>query len=72
MKLLDRGALLILILAGLNYLSTAFFQTDIIATIFGGPESIGYKIVAVLIVICALWCIKYFSYAPQGYRRNRR
>ena len=55
--LIDRIALALLIVGGLNWGSVGFFKFDIVAWIFGGAESIGARIVYVLVALCALWCV---------------
>ncbi len=55
--LIDRIALAILIIGGINWGSVGLFKFDIVAWIFGGVESIGARIVYVLVALCALWCI---------------
>ena len=55
--LIDRIALAVLIIGGINWGSVGLFKFDIVAWIFGGVESIGERIVYVLVALCALWCI---------------
>ena len=55
--LIDRIALAVLIIGGINWGSVGLFKFDIVAWIFGGVESIGARIVYVLVALCALWCI---------------
>ena len=55
--LIDRIALAVLIIGGLNWGLVGLFKFDLVAWIFGGTESIGARIVYVLVALCALWCI---------------
>ena len=55
--LIDRIALAVLIIGGINWGSIGLFKFDIVAWIFGGMDSIGARIVYVLVALCALWCI---------------
>lgn len=55
--LIDRIALAVLIIGGINWGSVGLFKFDIVAWIFGGVESIGARVVYVLVALCALWCI---------------
>ncbi|MBQ8163096.1 MAG: DUF378 domain-containing protein [Clostridia bacterium] len=55
--MIDRIALLLLIVGGINWGSIGLFQFDIVAWIFGGQDAIGARIVYVLVALCALWCI---------------
>ena len=45
MKLLDRMALTVLILGGLNWLLVALFDFDLVASLFGGQDTIGATVV---------------------------
>jgi len=71
MKLLDRLALIILILAGLHVVAVGLLDFNAVEMIFGTTEGTGPMIVYILIGISALWCIKYFSYTPEGGSRLR-
>ena len=55
--IIDRIALAILIIGGINWGSVGLFKFDIVAWIFGGAETIGARVVYVLVALCALWCI---------------
>jgi len=72
MKALDRIALTILIIGGLNWLLVGLFEFDLVATLFGGQDAILSKVVYVLVGLCALYCFKYFGYHPRGYRDRDR
>ena len=62
MKGLDIVALILLIVGGLNWLLVGLFQFDLVATIFGGQDSLLAKIVYILVGLSALYCIKLFGY----------
>ena len=55
--LIDKIALAILIIGGINWGSVGLFKFDIVAWIFGSSEAIGARVVYVLVALCALWCI---------------
>ena len=55
--LIDRIALLLLIVGGLNWGSIGLFQFDLVAWIFGGQDALGARIVYVVVALCALWCV---------------
>lgn len=57
MMIIDRIALFLLIIGGLNWGSVGLFQFDIVAWMFGGSDAIISRIVYVVIALCALWCI---------------
>ncbi|WP_028273668.1 DUF378 domain-containing protein [Atopococcus tabaci] len=68
MKALDRIALALLIIGGLNWLLVGLFEFDLVATLFGSQTALLSRIVYVLVGLSALYCLKYFSYQPRGYR----
>lgn len=57
MMIIDKIALLLLIVGGVNWGSVGLFDFDIVAWIFGSSTAIGARIVYVVIALCALWCI---------------
>lgn len=66
MKLLDRLALTILILAGLHLMVVGLFDINVIEMIFGSTDEIATQIVYGVIGVSALWCMKYYTYTPEG------
>lgn len=57
MMIIDRISLLLLIVGGINWGSIGLFNFDIVGWIFGGTETIGARIIYVIVALCALWCI---------------
>lgn len=57
MMIMDRIALFLLIVGGLNWGSVGLFQFDVVAWLFGGSDAIISRIVYVVIALCALWCV---------------
>ena len=55
--MLDKIALTLLIIGGLNWGSVGLFQFDIVGFLFGGQSGIIARIVYVLVALSALWCI---------------
>ncbi|MDR0913640.1 MAG: DUF378 domain-containing protein [Oscillospiraceae bacterium] len=55
--MLDKIALTLLIIGGLNWGSVGLFQFDVIAWICGGSGSVVARILYVLVALAALWCI---------------
>jgi uncharacterized membrane protein YuzA (DUF378 family) len=55
--LLDRIALILTIIGGVNWGSIGLFQFDIVAWIFGGQDAILSRIIYTLVFLSALWCI---------------
>ena len=59
-KMLDRIALLLLIVGGVNWGLLGIFRFDLVAFLFGGQAAIISRIVYVLVGISAIWCISLF------------
>ena len=55
--MLDKIALILAIIGGLNWGCIGLFQFDLVAWIFGGSTAIGSRIVYGLVGLAALWCI---------------
>ena len=55
--MLDRIALALLIIGGINWGSIGLFKFDIVSWIFGGQTSIVSRIIYTVVGLCALWCI---------------
>ncbi len=55
--MLDRLALIILIIGGINWGSVGLFNFDIVSFIFGGSDEIITRIIFMLVGLSALWCI---------------
>lgn len=55
--IIDRLALILAIVGGLNWGSIGLFQFDIVAWICGGQTSVVARIVYTLVALAALWCV---------------
>lgn len=55
--MLDKIALTILIIGGLNWGSIGIFQFDLVSWLFGGMSSIISRVIFVLVGLAAIWCI---------------
>ena len=55
--MLDRLALLLVVIGAINWGSVGLFQFDIVSWIFGGASSIVSRIIFTLVAIAGLWCI---------------
>lgn len=56
--IMDKIALLLVIVGALNWLLVGLFQFDLVAAIFGGQQSLLSRIVYSLVGIAGLWSIK--------------
>ena len=54
---LDRIALILALIGGLNWGSMGLFKFDIVAWIFGGQDSVIARIIYTLVGLAAVWCI---------------
>lgn len=55
--MLDKIALTLLVIGGLNWGSIGIFQFDIVAWIFGGQTGIISRIIYIIVGLAAIWCI---------------
>lgn len=60
MKILDRIALALTIVGGINWGSIGLFKFDLVAWICGGQASVLARIIYTLVGLCAIWCISLF------------
>ena len=54
---LDKIALVLAIIGGLNWGSIGIFQFDLVAFLFGGQASTFSRIIYTLVGLVAIWCI---------------
>lgn len=54
-------SLIILILGGLNWLSIGLFEYDLVSEIFDGSDTVGAKIVYIIVGVSALYALTFFS-----------
>ncbi|NLJ30657.1 MAG: DUF378 domain-containing protein [Clostridiales bacterium] len=55
--MMDKIALLLVIIGGLNWGSIGIFNFDIVGWIFGGQTAVGSRIIFVVVALAAIWCI---------------
>ena len=55
--MLNKIALTLLIIGGINWGAIGIFQFDLVAWIFGGQTGMISRIVYTLVGLCAVWCI---------------
>ena len=58
--MLNKIALALLIIGGINWGLIGIFRFDLVAFLFGGQTAIISRIVYTLVAISALWCISLF------------
>ena len=54
---MDRIALILAIIGGLNWGSIGLFQFDLVAWLFGGQDALLSRIVYTLVALAGIWCI---------------
>ena len=57
MTILDRAALLLAIVGGVNWGLVGIFRFDLVAWICGGQTAILARILYTLVGVAALWCV---------------
>lgn len=57
MRILDKIALTLVVIGGINWGLIGIFRFDLVAWIFGGQAAILSRIIYTLVGIAALWCI---------------
>lgn len=55
--IMDRIALILAIIGGLNWGSIGIFRFDIVAYLFGGQTSSVSRVIYTLVGLAAIWCI---------------
>lgn len=55
--MLDKLALILVIIGGLNWGSIGIFQFDIVAWLFGDQMNILSRIIYTAVALAAIWCI---------------
>lgn len=55
--MLDRIALILVIIGGLNWGSIGLFRFDLVAWLFGGQAATISRIVYVVVALAAVWCV---------------
>ncbi|MBO6301503.1 MAG: DUF378 domain-containing protein [Ruminiclostridium sp.] len=58
--MVDKIALFLLIVGGLNWGLVGLFRFDLVAWLCGGSESVISRIVYVLVALAALWSVSLF------------
>lgn len=60
MKVLDRIALALIIIGGINWGSIGIFGFDIVGAIFGGQDALFSRIIFTVVGLAAIWCLSLF------------
>ena len=57
MRTLDLIALILVIVGGLNWLLVGAFETDLVASLFGGQTAVLSKLVYIVVGLSAIWLL---------------
>jgi len=57
LMIMDRIALILTIIGGINWGSIGLFRFDIVAWLFGGQTATVSRVVYTLVGLAALWCV---------------
>lgn len=57
LKILNRVALILNIIGGINWGLIGLFKFDLVAWIFGGQDAVLSRIIYALVGLAAIWCI---------------
>ncbi len=55
--MLDRIALILVVIGAINWGAIGLFQFDLVAWIFGGQDAIISRIVYTLVALAGIWCL---------------
>ena len=72
MNLMDRIALILTVVGGINWGLVGIFRFDLVAWLCGGQTSILARIVYTLVAICALWCMALLFRSREDTRESVR
>ena len=56
-KMIDKIALTLLIIGGINWGLVGIFQFDLVAFLCGGQSGVISRTIYIIICLCAIWCI---------------
>lgn len=57
---MDKIALGLLIIGGVNWGSIGLFGFDLVGALFGGQDALFSRIIFTVVGLCALWCVSLF------------
>ena len=67
--MLDKIALTLLIIGGLNWGSIGIFQFDLVAFIGGGQNGVISRIIYTVIALAGVWCISLIFRARESFEQ---
>ena len=67
MMIMDRIALILVVIGALNWGSIGLFQFDIVARLFGGLTSLLSRIIYTVVALAGVWCISLIFRARESF-----
>lgn len=67
MMIMDRIALILVVIGALNWGSIGLFQFDFVARIFGGSTSLLSRIIYTVVALAGIWCISLIFRARESF-----
>lgn len=68
--IMDRIALILVIIGGINWGSIGIFRFDLVAYLFGGQTSSISRVIYTLVGLAAIWCISLLFRERETSRNN--
>ncbi|MBQ3640273.1 MAG: DUF378 domain-containing protein [Clostridia bacterium] len=65
--MMDRIALILVVIGALNWGSIGLFQFDIVARLFGGSTSLLSRIIYTVVALAGVWCISLIFRARESF-----
>lgn len=63
--MLDKIALILVIVGALNWGGVALFQFDAVAYLFGGQAAIMARVIYTLVALAGIWCVSLLFREPE-------
>ena len=67
MSIIDRIALAVAAIGGLNWGSIGLFGFDLVAWLFGGQTALGSRIVYTVVALAGIWCVSLIFRARERF-----
>ena len=67
MMILDRIALILVVIGALNWGSIGLFQFDLVARVCGGPSTLLARIIYTVVALAGIWCISLIFRARESF-----
>jgi uncharacterized membrane protein YuzA (DUF378 family) len=65
--MIDKIALILAIIGGLNWGLIGIFQFDLVAWICGGPMSVVSRVIYTIVALAGIWCITLIFRARESF-----